>query len=149
MTDFIKEMEQLQQRMVELERQKEEHEAKELKKKTSMKHNLDVFRKQLLTKDEVYDEYLLKTENNNEEAQNLIQAEHDRLCRIRQEHDVRGMNGVNLNCGKTSIRKSREIQYEINCLNGCGLKWDHVTAETVYNMLKIIDNRLTKLENNI
>ena len=149
MTDFIKEMEQLQRRMAELERQKEEHEAKELQKRTSMKHNLDVIRKQLLTKDEVYDEYLLKTENNHKEATKLMQAEHDRLCRISQENDHRGMNGVNLNCGKTSIKKSREIQYEINCLNGCALKWDHVTAETVYNMLKIIDNRLTKLENNI
>ena len=144
MTDFIKEMEQLQRRMVELERQKEEHEAKELKKRTSMKHNLDVFRKQLLTKDEVYDKYLLKTENNNEEAQNLIQAEQQRLHAILQENNNRAMVG-----GKAKIKANREIQYEINCLNGSGPKWDHVTAETVYNMLKIIDNRLATLERNM
>ena len=48
MTDFIKEMEELQLRMVDLEKQKEEHETRELQKRTSMKHNLDIFKINLI-----------------------------------------------------------------------------------------------------
>ena len=144
MTNFIKEMEQLQQRMVELERQKEEHEAKEQEKSSSMKYNLSIFEKQFLTRDDVFNQYRPKAENDYK-AQRLIQQEEQRLQTIlnQEAQNQRGRNPHQLS------KIGKEAQYEIHCLKGNGPIWNHVTSEAVYNMLKIIDNRLTKLENNI
>ena len=57
MTDFQKEIDELQKRMAELERQKLEHEINEQQKKSSMKHNLSIFEKQLLTEEDVIKKY--------------------------------------------------------------------------------------------
>jgi len=144
MTDFIKEMEQLQQRMAELERQKEEHEAKELQKRTSMKHNLNIFEKQFLTRDDVFNQYSMKTENGRP-VHKLIEQEEKRLKTILDKESQNKQGQRQRQLSKTG----KETEYEIHCLNGNGPIWNHVTSEAVYNMFKIIDNRLTKLENNI
>ena len=144
MTDFIKEMEQLQQRMAELERQKEEHEAKEQEKSSSMKYNLSIFEKQFLTRDDVFNQYRPKVENDGK-AQRLIQQEERRLKTILDKESQNKQGQRQRQLSKTG----KETEYEIHCLNGNGPIWNHVTSEAVYNMLKIIDNRLTKLENNI
>ena len=137
-------MEQLQQRMAELERQKEEHEAKELQKRTSMKHNLNIFEKQFLTRDDVFNQYSMKTENGRP-VHKLIEQEEKRLKTILDKESQNKQGQRQRQLSKTG----KETEYEIHCLNGNGPIWNHVTSEAVYNMFKIIDNRLTKLENNI
>jgi DNA-binding protein H-NS len=148
MTDFIKEMEELQRRMAELERQKEEHEAEEYQKKTSMKHNLSIFGKQLLTQEDLFNQYKTKEKKEHRQVQQLIQEEQQRLQRIfQEEHEITMRQKGSRNCPLS--KRGIEIKYEIDCLNGRGPTWDRVTAQTVYNMLKIIDNRLATLEQNM
>ena len=144
MTDFQKEIDELQKRMAELERQKLEHEIDEQQKKSSMKHNFSIFEKQFLTRDDVFNQYRPKAENDGK-AQRLIQQEERRLQTILQQESLnkRGQRQRQLS------KIGKEAEYEIHCLSGGGPIWNEITAETVYNMLKIIDNRLTKLENNI
>ena len=144
MTDFQKEIDELQKRMANLERQKLEHEINEQQKKSSMRHNLNIFEKQFLTRNDVFNQY--RTEGENDcKVQQLIQEEEQRLQTILQQESLnqRGRNHDQLS------KIGKEAQYEIHCLKGNGPIWNHVTSEAVYNMLKIIDNRLTKLENNI
>ena len=144
MTDFQKEIDELQQRMADLERQKLEYESNEEQKSSSMKHNLSIFEKQFLTRDDVFNQYRPKAENDGK-TQRLIQQEERRLQTIleKESQNKRGQRQRQLS------KTGKEAEYEIHCLNGNGPTWNHVTAEAVYNMLKIIDNRLTKLENNI
>ena len=127
MTDFIKEMEQLQQRMAELERQKEEHEAKELQKRTSMKHNLNIFEKQFLTRDDVFNQYSMKTENGRP-VHKLIEQEEKRLKTILDKESQNKQGQRQRQLSKTG----KETEYEIHCLNGNGPIWNHVTSEAVY-----------------
>ena len=144
MTDFQKEIDELQKRMANLERQKLEHEINEQQKKSSMRHNLNIFEKQFLTRDDVFNQYRTEEENDCK-VQQLIQQEEQRLQTILHKESLnqRGRNPDQLS------KIGKEAQYEIHCLKGNGPIWNHVTSEAVYNMLKIIDNRLTKLENNI
>ena len=141
MTDFQKEIDELQKRMADLERQKLEHEINEQQKQSSMKHNLSIFEKQLLTREDIFNQYRTKVENDCE-VRVLIQREEIRLQTILQQesHNQRVRNSHLSKIGE-------EVQYEIHCLNGRGPTWDRVTAQTVYDMLKILDNRLSKLEN--
>ena len=97
MTDFQKEIDELQKRMAELERQKEEHEVKELQKKTSMEHNLDII-SEIIT---------IKTN---------------------APRDGRGGPG----CVGFETNEARDELV--------------LRLEAIYNSLKILDNRLTKLE---
>ena len=62
-----------------------------------------------------------------------------------EEHEITKRQKGSRNCPLS--KRGMEIKYEIHCLNGHGPTWDYVTAQTVYDMLKIIDNRLSKLEN--
>ena len=143
MTDFQKEIDELQKRMADLERQKLEHEINEQQKKSSMRHNLNIFEKQFLTRDDVFNQYRTEGENDYK-VQQLIQQEERRLQSILDEETQKRRGRM------TKISKiGKEAEYEIHCLSGGGPIWNEITAETVYNMLKIIDNRLTKLENNI
>jgi len=143
MTDFQKEIDELQKRMADLERQKLEHEINEQQKKSSMRHNLNIFEKQFLTRDDVFNQYRTEGENDYK-VQQLIQQEERRLQSILDEETQKRRGRM------TKISKiGKEAEYEIHCLRGDGPIWNEITAETVYNMLKIIDNRLTKLENNI
>ena len=144
MTDFQKEIDELQQRMADLERQKLEYEINEQQKRSSMKHNLSIFEKQFLTRDDVFNQYRPKAENDGK-TQRLIQQEERRLQTILDKESQNKQGQRQRQLSKTG----KEAEYEIHCLNGNGPIWNHVTAEAVYNMLKIIDNRLTKLENNI
>ena len=147
MTNFQKEIDELQQRMADLERQKEEYEINEQQKSSSMKHNLSIFEKQLLSTDDVFNQYRPKAEKGHQ-VQQLIQQEEQRLQKIfNEEYEMTRREKCIHNCPLS--KRGREIQYEIHCLKGNGPIWNHVTSEAVYNMLKIIDNRLTKLENNI
>ena len=144
MTDFQKEIDELQKRMAELERQKLEHEINEQQKRSSMKHNLNIFEKQFLTRDDIFNQYRTKEENDCK-SQQLLQEEEQRLQTIldKEVQNRRGRRSLQLS------KIGKETEYEIHCLKGNGPIWNHVTSEAVYNMLKIIDNRLTKLENNI
>ena len=144
MTDFQKEIDELQKRMAELERQKLEYEINEQQKRSSMKHNLSIFEKQLLTRDDIFNQYRTKAENDCK-TQQLLQEEEQRLQTILEKESQNRRGRRSLQLSKTG----KEAEYEIHCLKGNGPTWNHVTAEAVYNMLKIIDNRLTKLENNI
>ena len=144
MTNFQKEIDELQQRMADLERQKLEYESNEEQKSSSMKHNLSIFEKQFLTRDDVFNQYRPKAENDGK-AQRLIQQEERRLKTI-LDKELQNKQGQRQ---RQLSKTGKETEYEIHCLNGNGPIWNHVTSEAVYNMLKIIDNRLTKLENNI
>jgi len=144
MTNFQKEIDELQQRMAELERQKLEYESNEEQKSSSMKHNLSIFEKQFLTRDDVFNQYSMKTENGRP-VHKLIEQEEKRLKTILDKESQNKQGQRQRQLSKTG----KEAEYEIHCLNGNGPTWNHITAEAVYNMLKIIDNRLTKLENNI
>ena len=116
----------------------------EQQKKSSMKHNFSIFEKQFLTRDDVFNQYRPKAENDGK-TQRLIQQEERRLQTILDKESQNKQGQRQRQLSKTG----KEAEYEIHCLNGNGPIWNHITSEAVYNMLKIIDNRLTKLENNI